>query len=62
MKDAIINYINALADKHRPCKHDWEILETATMYYKLNPENEWKRITYHCIKCRESKTIETNGL
>ena len=38
IKQAIINYINARADRLRPCKHKWEVYDEKTAYFKKHKE------------------------
>ncbi|GAG03208.1 unnamed protein product, partial [marine sediment metagenome] len=51
MKQAIINYINARAERLRPCKHEWELLDKQRWNATINPRNWWYEWTYRCKKC-----------
>ncbi len=62
MKKAIINFINAIAERIRPCKHDWEFLSRDKLSNKLNPDYKWHIVIYRCKKCCESKKISTKDL
>lgn len=62
MLKAIINYINVRAERLRPCKHKWEIVQKENVtekdiYYKTR--NEFTVITFFCIKCGKHKIINT---
>lgn len=58
MKEAIINYINALADRNRPCVHDWELLMKREASLKMNPDYRWHKWTYRCKKCGDKNIID----
>ena len=60
MKQAIINYINSKAEKNKPCKHDWELLETNEWVSKLNPNYKYTQWIYRCKKCCEFKSFKGN--
>ena len=57
MKEAIINYINARAEKVRPCKHNWELLNKREMENRFN-KYTWTEWTYRCEKCGEKNFID----
>ena len=58
MKKAIINYINAIAEKLRPCKHDWELISKRKANLTINPNYVWTEWTYRCRKCGEKNFIK----
>ena len=58
IRKAIINYINARAEKIRPCKHEFELKMRAVV------RSDWPREKYHkkvymCKKCGIQKTLRT---
>lgn len=60
MKQAIINYINARAERLRPCKHKWKLLLSSKWSNAINKNYIWEEYTYRCTKCCESKRITTD--
>ncbi len=58
MKKAIINYINARAEKIKPCKHNWKEINNGMYGNLLNKQYTWKEIDYFCNKCGKHKHIE----
>lgn len=59
MKDAIANYINARAERLKPCVHNWEVISNKNISNKYNPDYSWYEIHYRCAKCCEHKKIST---
>lgn len=57
MLKAIINLINALADRIRPCRHDWD--EIAIVTTRTDYDEKYHKWIYRCTKCGESKIISS---
>ncbi len=57
MKEEIKNYINAKAERIRPCKHKWEFLEKREIVSTVNPYYKWNQWTFRCKKCGEANII-----
>lgn len=51
IKEAIANYINARAERIKPCNHVWEKMMEIRAYSELNPGNEWHEFVYRCKNC-----------
>ena len=59
MKQAIINLINALTERIKQHKHEWELLEEAEGFSVMNPRYKWKECTYRCKSCGAKNFINT---
>ena len=59
MKEAIINYINARAERLKPCTHNFSLdmeVKTTSNY----PIEEYHKHIYFCTKCGKQITIKSN--
>jgi len=56
---ALVNYINARAERLTPCKHEFVLIVKGEGSYKLNPQYTWSVLTYFCEKCGTSKQVST---
>ena len=56
IKKAIVNYINARAEKLRPCKHDWEFIELISVN-ETYPTEKYHKWIYRCKKCGKQNTL-----
>lgn len=58
MKQAIVNLINAIADRIRPCKHKWvEFAEWKTYDTNTNNTLSLERM-YCCSECSKMTKVE----
>lgn len=59
MKQALINILNAIAERIRPCKHKWNL------EYHCNVATDfggrYASFTYCCDKCGKFKRIKSNN-
>jgi len=62
MNKEISNLINSIADRIRPCKHDWEIISKLNGKSAYNENYIWEEFTYRCKKCGEVNFISTEKL
>ena len=58
MKKEIENLINSWAEKVKPHKHEWELLDKVVMTDRLNPGYQNIKWTYFCKGCGEHKVFE----
>lgn len=60
MKEAIKKYIEARAERIRPCKHNWELLEKTNWNNTFNTDYRWCKWTYRCKKCGKLNIFNNN--
>lgn len=60
LKKAIANYINAKAEKIKPCNHEWELMEKSLVTSRYNENLKWHKWTYRCKKCNKLEVLENN--
>lgn len=61
IKKAIANYINARAEKIRPCEHDWELLTKGNFSNGMSNVNySWTEWVYRCKKCGARNFIKSD--
>jgi alpha-L-arabinofuranosidase len=60
MKKALINLINSIADRIKPCKHEWILISKKRVAYSFNKWNDWYEWVYMCKKCGKVNKIDNN--
>ena len=58
MKQAIVNILNALADRIRPCGHQWERWETVRCGNGW--DETWRIFHLVCKKCGRFKRVKSS--